>query len=98
VWVVAGSDAVAGLHGQNAREPEWMVKAGMTPAEVLRATTIDAARLLGIGDETGETKAGKLADIIAVAGDPSRDITALQHVTFVMKAGAVVRGGVASTQ
>jgi imidazolonepropionase-like amidohydrolase len=96
VWVVAGSDAVAGLHGQNAREPEWMVKAGMTPAEVLRATTIDAARLLGIDDETGETKAGKLADIIAVAGDPSRDITALQHVTFVMKAGAVVRGGAAT--
>jgi imidazolonepropionase-like amidohydrolase len=91
VWVVAGSDAVAGLHGQNARELEWMVKAGMTPAETIRAATIDAATLLGIDAETGEIKAGKLADIIAVPGDPLQDITALQRVAFVMKSGAVVR-------
>ncbi len=91
VWIVSGSDAVAGLHGHNARELEWLVKAGLTPAEAIRAATIDAARLLGLEEQVGEIKPGRLADIIAVAGDPLRDITTLEHVEFVMKDGQVLK-------
>jgi imidazolonepropionase-like amidohydrolase len=90
VWVVAGSDAVAGLHGHNAREIEWLVKAGLSPAEAIRAATIDAARLLGIDDQTGEIVQGKLADLVAVTGDPLRDPANLEQVSFVMKAGQIV--------
>ena len=91
VWVVAGSDAVAGLHGHNAREVVWLVRAGMSPAEAIRAATLDAARLLGIADRVGEIAVGKRADMIAVAGDPLSDITELEQVLFVMKAGSVVK-------
>ena len=90
VWVVAGSDAVAGLHGHNAREIIWLVKAGLSPAEAIRAATLDAARLLGVDDQTGEIAQGKLADIVAVAGDPLRDAASLEQMAFVMKAGRVV--------
>jgi imidazolonepropionase-like amidohydrolase len=92
VWIVAGSDAVAGLHGYNARELEWLVKAGLTPAEAIRASTIDAAVLLRLSDQIGEIKQGKLADIVAVEGDPTADVTALQRVRFVMKRGSVIKG------
>ena len=91
VWIVDGSDAVAGLHGQNARELEWLVKAGLTPLEVIRAATIDTAKLLGLEDQIGEIKEGKFADIIAVPGDPLHDVTSLQHVRFVMKGGRIVK-------
>ena len=91
VWIVSGSDAVAGLHGHNVREIEWLVKAGLTPAEALRAATTDAARLLGLEGKVGEIKPGESADIIAVAGDPLKDISAVEHVGFVMKGGQVVR-------
>lgn len=90
VWIVMGSDAVAGLHGENAKEIEWMVKDGMTSAQAIRASTTDAARLLGWQDRVGTIEAGKLADLIAVDGDPLKDITELQRVKFVMKGGVVV--------
>ena len=93
VWIVMGSDAVAGLHGENAKEIEWMVKAGMTPAQAIRAATADAAQLLGWQDRVGTVETGKLADLIAVAGDPLKDITVLERVIFVMKNGAVFRNG-----
>jgi imidazolonepropionase-like amidohydrolase len=91
VRIVSGSDAVAGVHGQNARELEWLVKAGLTPAEALRAATVDAAQLLGLDRQIGAIKNGYAADLIAVSGDPTRDITTLQHVGFVMKGGQVVK-------
>jgi imidazolonepropionase-like amidohydrolase len=96
VFIVAGSDAVAGLHGHNPREVVWLVKAGLTPTEALRAATIDAARLLGLEGKVGEIKPGEFADIIAVAGDPTKDIDAIEHVEFVMKGGQVVRNDVTS--
>jgi imidazolonepropionase-like amidohydrolase len=91
VWIVMGSDAVAGLHGENAKEIEWMVKAGMTPAQAIRAATADAAQLMGWQDRVGTIEAGKFADLIAVEGDPLKDITELQRVKFVMKGGMVAR-------
>jgi imidazolonepropionase-like amidohydrolase len=91
VWIVMGSDAVAGYHGGNAKEIEWMVKNGMTPAQAIRATTADAALLLGWEDRVGAIEPGKFADVIAVTGDPQRDITELQRVHFVMKSGAVIK-------
>ena len=91
VLIVSGSDAVAGLDGHNAREIEWLVKAGLTPAEALRAATADAARLLGLEGKVGEIRAGEFADVVAVEGDPLKDISAVERVRFVMKGGQVVR-------
>ena len=91
VWIVMGSDAVAGLHGENAKEIEWMVKDGMTPAQAIRAATSDAAHLMGWQDRVGTIEAGKFADLIAVAGDPLKDITELQRVIFVMKGAEVIK-------
>jgi imidazolonepropionase-like amidohydrolase len=91
VWIVMGSDAVAGLHGENAKEIEWMVKAGMTPAQAIRAATADAAQLMGWQDRVGTIEAGKFADLIAVEGNPLKDISELQRVRFVMKGGLVAR-------
>jgi imidazolonepropionase-like amidohydrolase len=93
VWIVMGSDAVAGLHGNNAKELEWMVKYGMTPAQAINAATADAALLLGWEDRVGAIEPGRFADIIAVNGDPLKDITELQHVRFVMKGGTVIKNG-----
>ncbi|HEX8500695.1 MAG TPA: amidohydrolase family protein [Pyrinomonadaceae bacterium] len=91
VWVVAGSDAVAGLHGHNPREVVWLAKAGLTPPDALRAATLDAARLLGLEGKVGDIRPGAFADLIAVAGDPTKDVGAVERVVFVMKGGRVVR-------
>src|SRR5205823_11368798 len=68
VLIISGSDAVAGLHGQNAREIIWLTKAGLRPAEALRAATVDAAQLLGLDGHIGDLKPGYFADIVAVPG------------------------------
>jgi imidazolonepropionase-like amidohydrolase len=91
VWIVMGSDAVAGLNGENAKEIEWMVNDGMTQAQAIRAATFDAAQLMGWQDRLGSIEPGKFADLIAVEGDPLRDITELQRVKFVMKGGVVIK-------
>lgn len=77
------------------REAEYYVEAGMTPVQSLRAATIDAATLLGIADRVGTLERGRLADIIAVDRDPTRDITALRTISLVLKGGKVVRNSAA---
>ncbi len=91
VRIAFGTDSGVSAHGGNAREFGLMVKNGMSPAGALFAATREAAALLGNGD-IGAISAGKLADIVAVPGDPLVDITVTERVTFVMKDGLVVRG------
>jgi len=78
-------------HGTQAKEFEWMVKFGMTPAAAIRAATSVAADLLGWQDRVGSIEAGKFADLIAVSGDPLADVTELERVKFVMNGGQLVR-------
>lgn len=73
------------------RETELYVDAGMTPAQALRAATSEAARMLGVEDDVGQVKPGYFADIVAVDRDPTRDISALRTISFVMKGGRVYR-------
>jgi imidazolonepropionase-like amidohydrolase len=91
VPMAVGSDVGPFPHGTQARELELMVKYGMTPLAALQADLLNGAKLLGWQGQIGELKAGCLADVIAVPGDPSQDITALRNVSFVMKGGVVYR-------
>jgi imidazolonepropionase-like amidohydrolase len=86
-----GSDVGPFPHGTQARELELMVKYGMKPLAVLQADMINGAKLLGWGGQIGELKPGYFADIVAVPGSPLEDIVAVEHVSFVMKGGAIVR-------
>src|SRR6266436_5539124 len=78
-------------HGTQMKEVEYMVKFGMTPAQVLRATTIVDAQMMGWSAEIGSIERGKFADFVAVCGDPLADITELERVKFVMKGGQLLR-------
>jgi imidazolonepropionase-like amidohydrolase len=89
VKIAFGTDAGVSKHGRNADEFELMVKHGMTPAAALQAATVNAADLLGLSAEVGTLEPGKRADLIAVQGDPLRDVTVLKRVGFVMKDGRV---------
>jgi imidazolonepropionase-like amidohydrolase len=93
VKMAFGSDAGVYPHGWNAKQFAHMVKWGMTPMQAIQAATIEGAKLVGWTGKVGEVSAGAYADLIAVAGDPLRDITQLERVTFVMKAGIVVKNG-----
>lgn len=91
VPIAFGTDAAVYPHGQNAKELEVYVRLGMTPLQAIRSATSEAARALG-KDDRGVLAAGKLADIIAVRGNPLEDVRALEAVVFVMKGGKVEKG------
>ena len=86
-----GTDSGVSPHGLNASEFALMVSLGMTPAAALRAATSVDAALLGVSAKLGTLEVGKLADVIAVPGNPVLDIHVTEHVLFVMKDGAVVK-------
>ena len=88
-----GTDAAVFPHGQNAKEFKLMVDLGMTPIDALKSATANGAELLGIGQKVGTLEKGKLADIIAMPGDPTLDITATERVSFVMRQGKIIRNG-----
>src|SRR6478672_4355547 len=91
VRISFGTDAAVYPHGQNAKEFKLMVDLGMSPIEALRAATSSDADLLGISAKVGTLEKGKLADIVAMPGDPTQDVTATERVSFVMKEGKVVK-------
>ena len=88
-----GTDAAVFPHGQNAKEFKLMVDLGLPPIEALRSATAATADLFGIAQKVGTLEKGKLADIIAMPGDPTADITVTEHVSFVMKEGKIIRNG-----
>ena len=91
VTILAGSDVGVFAHGDNAREVTLMVDYGMSPLEALKSATSTAARVLHLDGELGRIRTGLAADLIAVDGDPTRDIAALSRVRLVLKAGVVYR-------
>ena len=91
VPIAFGTDTGVSPHGENWREFVLMVEAGMPPMDAFRSATVVAAQLLG-SDEVGSIAAGKLADIVAVPGDPLEDISLVGQVHFVMKDGVIYRG------
>jgi imidazolonepropionase-like amidohydrolase len=91
VRIAFGTDAGVYAHGRNAEEFALLVEAGLPPAQALRAATSVAAELLGLQDSLGALEPGKLADVVAVPGDPLQDIRLTQKVFFVMKEGVIYR-------
>jgi imidazolonepropionase-like amidohydrolase len=94
VKIAFGTDVGPFPHGTQAKEFEYMVRFGMSPAQALRSATSVAAELMGWQDRIGSIEKGKFADLIAVAGDPLTDIAELERVKFVMKGGEVVKNEV----
>ena len=91
VKIAFGTDAGVYAHGKNWMEFVYMTEAGMPPLEAIKCATVNAATLIGVFDKTGSIEAGKWADIVAVEGDPVKDIHAMGQVRFVMKEGVVYK-------
>lgn len=91
VKVAFGTDSGVSVHGQNAREFALMIQAGFTPLDAIRSATVWGAAHNRLSDQIGALLPGKAADLIAVKGDPLRDITELERVSFVMKGGRVAK-------
>jgi len=91
VKIAFGTDAAVYPHGLNAHEFAVYVQMGMTPLQAIQTATVNAADLLGWSDRIGAIEQGKFADIMAVEGDPTRDVTLLQKPVFVMKGGTVYK-------
>ena len=94
VKIAFGTDVGPFPHGTPAKEFEYMVRFGMTPAQALRSATSAAAELMSWQDRIGSIEKGKFADLVGVAGDPLADITELERVRFVMKDGRIVRNDI----
>lgn len=96
VRIAAGSDEYYQIGARTRGESSTLIyqaykESGMTPWQIIQAATVNAADLLGRGDRIGSIEAGKFADIVATAGDPTLDVSELQRVKFVMKDGSVIR-------
>jgi imidazolonepropionase-like amidohydrolase len=91
VKIAFGTDAGVYPHGGNAKQFAYMVKYGLTPVQAIQSATVNAADLLGWSDQVGSLEPGRFADLIAVEGDPLKDVTTLEHVKFVMKGGEVIK-------
>lgn len=91
VKIAFGTDAGVGAHGDNWREFVYMTEAGMPALTAIHSATIEGAKLLGVAEELGSIRVGKIADIIAVPGDPLQNISVMGQVNFVMKAGVIYK-------
>jgi imidazolonepropionase-like amidohydrolase len=91
VAIVFGTDAAVYPHGDNAKQFRIMVERGMTPMDAIKSATSLAARYQGLSDQTGALTAGHFGDLIAVHGDPLKDITVLEHVDVVVKGGLIFK-------
>jgi imidazolonepropionase-like amidohydrolase len=96
VTIASGSDVGVFPHGENARELELMVAYGMTPVDALKSATAIDARVLQMESQVGRVAPGLFADLVAVTGDPTKDIAALRQPALVMKGGILVKGGPAA--
>jgi imidazolonepropionase-like amidohydrolase len=91
IKIAFGTDSGVSAHGDNGLEFALMVEAGMKPIEAIRSATQNAADLLNVSDSLGTIEVGKLADLVAVKGNPLKQISLLQNVNFVMKDGLVYK-------
>ncbi|MCH8203986.1 MAG: amidohydrolase family protein [Candidatus Hydrogenedentes bacterium] len=91
VKIAFGTDTGVSPHGENAREFELMAEGGMPPMEIIQSATMEGAKLLRIEDTLGSVEAGKIADLVAVRGDPLENLGLMRQVTFVMKDGVVYK-------
>ncbi len=91
VTIAFGTDTGVSPHGRNGQEFAYMVEGGMPPLEAIRSATSTAARLLKIDDRLGTIEVGKIADVIAVPGDPLTEIGVMETIAFVMKDGKVFK-------